>query len=1373
MPPEPLPFDRKDLFKERKPSSSDPAGVVPVRWRETPTTPSSHHNNHGSFSLRCGGAGGSSDFRRPFSGHGKQVGGGWHVTTLEPWQDKFCRENNHINNGALASSSQKDRKGCNSPSPNGTSHLHSDFVNSWDELPPKDQHDKNNGSVVGTTGNQRLDNENSLGSSIDWKPLKWIRSGSLSSRGSGFSHSSSSKSIGVDSIDMKIDTVPGNTTPLQSPSEDAVPCLTPRTPADDVSSRKKPRLGWGEGLAKYEKKKVGPDDILDKEGVSRNGMVDGVSSLEPLVPSPCSQLDKSPSLTGCSECASPATPYSFACSSSPGIEEKASVKTAEADNNNNNCNPSTEGSTFNLENLELTEAVNMSSLLNELLQSDETNTQASGFVRSTAMDKLQVWKAEISRTLEITETEVDSLENELKSLVSNNGASYSLPTECNDLNTEQKSGPLSSSIISSTEKADDFIEEERTGVEDLDRESPGTATSKFVETFTSCDNNTPSDALEQKDSSCILDIRSEDTEAKSSQDGILSTVPVGGNVLHNKCGKLHELISVSNKSDANEARDELTNLLPSSQFCTKFPRSTNDSLVKKNFGIKKRFLKFKERAITLRFRAFQYLWKEDLRLLSVKKFSVKSHKKSESSSRMGFTDYQKHRSSIRSRFSSPAGNLSLVPTTELTDYANKLLSDSQIKICRNTLKMPSLILDKTERVGTRFISDNGLVENPCDVEKERSLVNFWTSEEKETFLENFSLFGKDFRKIASFLPRKTVADCVEFYYKNHKSDIFQKTKKHPEFAKQGKSCTTNTYLVTSGKRWSRDTNAASLDILGAASAMASANVDDGKKSQQKSTPKLYITTSRETAAADVLAGICGSISSEALSSCITSLVDSGDVYHHQHQDRIGGYSKRQLSLSRHETAYDVDEETCSDESCGGQVAPSDWTDEEKASFLQAVRLHGKDFTLISRFMKTRSRDECKVFYSKARKCLGLDGIHVETGNKDAVGPNHGGDGGSDHDDACMVDSGSVISCDKSSSEFKMEVEDLHSSDSKQEVAESHQIEVNEFREPEKANLEDTPQSDKVEVVVETVTKDLNSESCLDLSIEPCENSNLFPKDPIITSHRKTLSQDDISSRLSFRKSTSQRSSSTDGYHLHLPKHSLMDCVESSQVLKGYPVTNENLLPEHCLPRDSSLQICTQRQGSGSPSDVGKPGDVKLFGQILTNNPLSQSKVNASSQENGNARKSFNLKFDNNHGDDRNNVGLLDVPLKRSYGFWDGNRIQTGFPSLPDSSILLAKYPAAFGTHSSVKTGSNVVSGFQTRELYSYKTQEAVPPFTVDKLLMPRRNHSSESLSTLQQTGARAVVVGCNGVSDPVAAIRMHYAQTEQYKNGSNGDIGSR
>lgn len=37
---------------------------------------------------------------------------------------------------------------------------------------------------------------------------------------------------------------------------------------------------------------------------------------------------------------------------------------------------------------------------------------------------------------------------------------------------------------------------------------------------------------------------------------------------------------------------------------------------------------------------------------------------------------------------------------------------------------------------------------------------------------------------------------------------------------------------------------------------------------------------------------------------------------------------------------------------------------------------------------------------------------------------------------------------------------------------------------------------------------------------------------------------------------------------------------------------------------------------------------------------------------------------------------------RSYSYWDGTRIRTGFSSLPDSAILLAKYPAAFSNYSS-------------------------------------------------------------------------------------------
>lgn len=193
--------------------------------------------------------------------------------------------------------------------PSYPSHLQSDLVNTWDNIQLNDQHDNKMGGVNGLGTGRRCERETSL----DWKPLKWTRSGSLSSRGSGLSHSSSSKSMGgVDSNEGKFDLQPKVTTPVQSPSGDAAACVTSTLPAEEMTSRKKQRLGWGEGLAKYEKKKVeGPDLSVCKEGAAVS-----TSSSEPV----CSNLaEKSPRVAGFIECASPATPNSFACSSSPGI----------------------------------------------------------------------------------------------------------------------------------------------------------------------------------------------------------------------------------------------------------------------------------------------------------------------------------------------------------------------------------------------------------------------------------------------------------------------------------------------------------------------------------------------------------------------------------------------------------------------------------------------------------------------------------------------------------------------------------------------------------------------------------------------------------------------------------------------------------------------------------------------------------------------------------------------------------------------------------------------------------------------------------------------------------------------------------------------
>ena len=285
-------------------------------------------------------------------GHGKQ--GGWHNFSQEPghgftpsrsnekiFGDENCRpygsradgkfsRNSRENRGSF---SQKDWRGQsleNGSPPNGPgrpipvsdqrsvddmllykSHPYPDSLNTSDQIHSKGQHDKKE-NVNGLGTGQRLEKENTMGS-IDWKPLKWSRSGSLTSRGSGFSHSSSSKSMGVDSSDGKAELEPRNGTPVQCPSGDAVACATSAALSEETNSRKKPRLGWGEGLAKYEKKKVeGPDDSATK-----NGMVVCVNT-EPLHSNGSILSDKRPIFTAFSNCGSPGTPSSVACSSSPG-----------------------------------------------------------------------------------------------------------------------------------------------------------------------------------------------------------------------------------------------------------------------------------------------------------------------------------------------------------------------------------------------------------------------------------------------------------------------------------------------------------------------------------------------------------------------------------------------------------------------------------------------------------------------------------------------------------------------------------------------------------------------------------------------------------------------------------------------------------------------------------------------------------------------------------------------------------------------------------------------------------------------------------------------------------------------------------------------
>ncbi|XVE99346.1 hypothetical protein REPUB_Repub03eG0190400 [Reevesia pubescens] len=1128
MPPEPLPWDRKDFYKERKPERTESQPQQPLstaRWRDSSSSMSSYQ--HGSF--REFTRWGSADFRR-LPGHGKQ--GSWHQFAEENGgheympsrsgdkildDESFCQsvsrgDGKYIRNNR-GSCSLRDWRGSSWEASNGSpntlgrlhdvnderrsvddmltypSHTHSDFVNTWDQL-QKDRHDNKTSGVNGLGTGQRCERENSVGS-MDWKPLKWNRSGSLSSRGSGFSHSSSSKSLGgVDSGEGKPGLQQKNLTPVQSPSGDAAACVTSAAPSDETTSRKKPRLGWGEGLAKFEKKKVeGPDTSMN-----RGGSTISAGNTEPNNSLSSNLAEKSPRVLGFSDCASPATPSSVACSSSPGVEEKSFGKAANIDNDISNLcvSPSLgsqnhlEGPNFDLEKLDINSILNMGSSLIDLLQSDEPSTVDSSFVRSTAISKLLLWKGDVLKALEVTESEIDSLENELKSLKGDSGSRCSCPATSSSLPVEEngkacqeqeavssmiprpaplKIHPCGDAHEEKLPLCNGVLEEVDADVKDGDIDSPGTATSKFVEPPSLEKAVSPSDIVNFHECSGNLGT----VQMKKMEEVILATcssnegagAPISGegsvfkridNDAHflessnsDSCGEnmIYDMILTTNKELANEASEVFNDLWRKDKYSIEISEIANvacqqtDSSIGEKFAMWMRYLRFKERVLTLKFRAFQHAWKEDMSSPFMRKYRAKSQKKYELILRSMHGGFQKHRSSIRSRVTSPAGNLIVEPNAEMINFASKLLLDSDVRLYRNTLKMPALCLDEKEKQVSRFVSSNGFVEDPCAVEKERALTNPWTLEEKEIFIEKLAALGKDFRKIASFLDHKTTADCVEFYYKNHKSECFQKTKKKPGLSKQGKS-SANTYLLTSGKKWSLEVNAASLEVLGAASVIA-AHAESGMRNRHTSSNRIFlggrfdsktsrvddrnaersscigiIENDRETVAADVLAGICGSLSSEAMSSCITSSADPGESYHREWKcHKVDSVVKRP---STSDVTQNVDDDTCSGESCG-EMDPADWTDEEKSVFIQAVSSYGKDFAMISRCVGTRSRDQCKVFFSKARKCLGLDLIHPRTRNIGTPMSDDANGGGSDMEDACIMDS-SVVCSDKLGSKME-------------------------------------------------------------------------------------------------------------------------------------------------------------------------------------------------------------------------------------------------------------------------------------------------------------------------------------------------------------------
>ncbi|KAI0659715.1 hypothetical protein C8Q70DRAFT_980637 [Cubamyces menziesii] len=121
----------------------------------------------------------------------------------------------------------------------------------------------------------------------------------------------------------------------------------------------------------------------------------------------------------------------------------------------------------------------------------------------------------------------------------------------------------------------------------------------------------------------------------------------------------------------------------------------------------------------------------------------------------------------------------------LASLGNEELTDANHLSAKNAATIPDMVSVTKGRVDVVFDDTNHLVEDPHSFYALETGIDDWTDKEKAIFLEKYAMHPKQFGIIAEFLPNKTPAQCVTFYYL-HKNTTIDFRKVVAQFTVVGK-----------------------------------------------------------------------------------------------------------------------------------------------------------------------------------------------------------------------------------------------------------------------------------------------------------------------------------------------------------------------------------------------------------------------------------------------------------------------------------------------------------------------------------------------------------------------------------------------------------
>ncbi|XP_059532221.1 nuclear receptor corepressor 2 isoform X3 [Myotis daubentonii] len=268
------------------------------------------------------------------------------------------------------------------------------------------------------------------------------------------------------------------------------------------------------------------------------------------------------------------------------------------------------------------------------------------------------------------------------------------------------------------------------------------------------------------------------------------------------------------------------------------------------------------------------------------------------------------------------------------------------KQMRQLAVIPPMLYDADQQ-RIKFINMNGLMDDPMKVYKDRQVMNMWSEQEKETFREKFMQHPKNFGLIASFLERKTVAECVLYYYLTKKNENYKSLVRR-SYRRRGKS-QQQQQQQQQMPRGSQEEK------------------EEKEKEAEKEEERPDVENDKEELTKEKTDDTSGEDNDEK-----EAVASKGRKTANSQGRRKGRITRSMANEANSEEA--VTPQQSAELASMEMNESSRWTEEEMETAKKGLLEHGRNWSAIARMVGSKTVSQCKNFYFNYKKRQNLDEI---------------------------------------------------------------------------------------------------------------------------------------------------------------------------------------------------------------------------------------------------------------------------------------------------------------------------------------------------------------------------------------------------------------